>query len=160
MKAMKAMKVMKKKAAMKKALAVAEPKAMKAMKVMKKKAAMKKAPAVAEPKAMKAMKVMKKKAAMKAMKAMKKKAVSTMSKSGIADTLADATEWSKKDCVKALDTLAALGAKEVKSNGKFVLPGLAMIKTKVKPATQAGTREMFGKTVKVKAMKARTVVKA
>merc|ERR1712005_31330 len=52
--AMKAMKVMKKKAAMK---------AMKAaMKVMKKKAAMK---------AMKAMKVMKKKAAMKAMKAMK-----------------------------------------------------------------------------------------
>merc|ERR1719224_431574 len=51
---MKAMKVMKKKAAMK---------AMKAMKVMKKKAAMK---------AMKAaMKVMKKKAAMKAMKAMK-----------------------------------------------------------------------------------------
>merc|ERR1719482_1197391 len=131
---MKAMKVMMKKAAMKKAPAVAEPKAMKAMKVMKKKAAMKKAPAVAEP---------------KAMKAMKKKAVSSMSKSGIAETLADAMELKKKDCVKALDTLAALGAKEVKSNGKFVLPGLAMIKTKVKPATQAGTREMFGKTVKV-----------
>merc|ERR1712138_268761 len=149
----KAMKVMKKKAAMKAAPAVAEPKAMKAMKVMKKKAAMKKAPAVAEPKAMKAMKVMKKKAAMKAMKAMKKKAVSSMSKSGIAETLADAMELKKKDCVKALDTLAALGAKEVKSNGKFVLPGLVMIKTKEKPATQAGTREMFGKTVKVKAMK-------
>merc|ERR550537_1764650 len=40
------MKVMKKKAAMKKAPAVAEPKTMKAMKVMKKKTAMKKAPAV------------------------------------------------------------------------------------------------------------------
>merc|ERR1712023_343668 len=62
MKAMKAMKVMKKKAAMK---------AMKAMKVMKKMAAMK---------AMKAMKVMKKKAAMKAMKAMKKKSVSKIAK--------------------------------------------------------------------------------
>merc|ERR1711904_108248 len=111
-------------------------------------------------KAMKAMKVMKKKAAMKAMKAMKKKAVSTMSKTGIAETLANATELKKKDCVKALDTLAAIGAKEVKTTGKFVLPGLVMIKTRVKPATQAGTREMFGKTVKVKAMKARTVVKA
>merc|ERR1719201_1860489 len=94
------------------------------------------------------------------MKAMKKKAVSSMSKSGIAETLADATELKKKDCVKALDTLAALGAKEVKSTGKFVFPGLVMIKTRVKPATQAGTREMFGKTVKVKAMKERKVVKA
>merc|ERR1712078_788277 len=62
MAAMKAMKVMKKKAAMK---------AMKAEKVMKKKAAMK---------AMKAEKVMKKKAAMKAMKAMKKKAVSKIAR--------------------------------------------------------------------------------
>merc|ERR1712054_96779 len=93
-KAMKAMQVMKKKAAMK------AMKAMKAMGVMKKKAAMKKAPAVAEP---------------KAMKAMKKKAVSTMSKTGIAETLANATELKKKDCVEALDTLAAIGAKEVKT---------------------------------------------
>merc|ERR1719359_1902406 len=149
------MKVMKKKAAMKAMKVMKKKAAMKAMKVMKKKAAMKAAPAVAEPKAMKAMKAMKKKAAMKAMKAMKKKAVSTMSKTGIAETLADATELNKKDCVKALDSLAALGAKEVKNTGKFVLPGLVMIKTKVKPATQAGTRQMFGK-----AMKAKTVVKA
>merc|ERR1712224_710037 len=50
--------------------------AMKAMKVMKKKAAMKAMKVMKKNAAMKAMKVMKKKAAMKAMKAMKKKAVS------------------------------------------------------------------------------------
>ena len=35
-----------------------------------------------------------------------------------------------------------------------------MVKTRLKKATKAGKREMFGKVVKVKAMKARTVVKA
>merc|ERR1712023_197543 len=71
-KAMKAMKVMNKKAAMK---------AMEAMGVMKKMAAMK---------AMKAMKVMKKKAAMKAMKAMKatkKKSVSKIAKGRCAKSM-------------------------------------------------------------------------
>merc|ERR1719443_279197 len=133
---------------------------MKAMKVMKKKA-VSKAP---EPEAMKAMKVMKKKAAMKAMKAMKvmkkKQTGSTMTKGGIAETLGATSELKKSACMKILDHLAEIGTKEVKQNGKFVLPGLVMIKTRVKPATQAGQREMFGKVVKVKAMKARTVVKA
>merc|ERR1711998_608497 len=135
-------------------------KAMKAMKVMKKKA-VSKAP---EPEAMKAMKAMKKKAAMKAMKAMKvmkkKQTGSTMTKGGIAETLGATSELKKSACMKILDHLAEIGTKEVKQNGKFVLPGLVMIKTRVKPATQAGQREMFGKVVKVKAMKARTVVKA
>merc|ERR1719240_1081232 len=120
-------------------------------------------------KAMKAMKVMKKKAvskapepeAMKAMKAMKEKQTgSTMTKGGIAETLGATSELKKSACMKILDHLAEIGTKEVKQNGKFVLPGLVMIKTRVKPATQAGQREMFGKVVKVKAMKARTVVKA
>merc|ERR1719152_560868 len=134
-----AMKVMKKKGAMKKAPEVAEPKAMKAMKVMKKKAAMKKAPAVAEPKAMKAMKVMKKKAAMKAMKVMKAKAVkSHMTKGAIADSLAAAVELKRVQCTKILDHLSEIGATEVKKKGKFVLPGLVMIKTRIKPATKAG----------------------
>jgi hypothetical protein len=35
-----------------------------------------------------------------------------------------------------------------------------MLKTRVKPATKAGKREMFGKTVVVKAKPAKTVVKA
>ena len=35
-----------------------------------------------------------------------------------------------------------------------------MIKTRLKPATKAGKREVFGKVVMVKARPARTVVKA
>merc|ERR1712006_73742 len=117
-------------------------------KVMKKKA-VSKAP---EPEAMKAM---------KAMKVMKKKQTgSAMTKSGIAETLGATSELKKSECMNLLDPLAEIGAKEVKKTGKFVLPGLVMIKTRVKPATKAGQREMFGKVVKVKAMKARTVVKA
>merc|ERR1711992_107021 len=53
-----------------------------------------------------------------------------------------------------------LGTQQVKSAGKFVLPGLCMIKTRLKPATKAGKREVFGKVVMVKAKPARTVVKA
>merc|ERR1712100_157336 len=120
---------------------------MKAMKVMKKKAAMK------------AMKVMKKKAAMKAMKAMKKKAVRALPKGGIADALAAATALKKSECSKVLDALAAVATAEV-SKGKFTIPGLVMLKKKTKPARAAGTRLMFGKTVKVKAQKAKTIVKA
>merc|ERR1712113_1108737 len=51
-------------------------------------------------------------------------------------------------------------AQQVKKVGKFVLPGLCMIKTRLKPATKAGKREVFGKVVMVKAKPARTVVKA
>ena len=44
--------------------------------------------------------------------------------------------------------------------GKFVLPGLCMVKTRLKPATKAGKREVFGKLMVVKAKPARTIVKA
>merc|ERR1711933_457817 len=46
---------------------------------------------------------------------------------------------------------AAVATKQVKSAGKVTIPGLCMIKTRVKPATKAGKREMFGKMVVVKA---------
>merc|ERR1712173_52352 len=49
---------------------------------------------------------------------------------------------------------------QVKGVGKFVVPGLCMIKTRLKPATKAGQKEVFGKVVMVKAKPARTVVKA
>ena len=45
----------------------------------------------------------------------------------------------------------------MKKTGKFVLPGLAMIKTRKKAATKGGVRQMFGKEVKVKAQPAKTV---
>merc|ERR1712046_527901 len=98
------------------------------------------------------------KKAMKAMKAMK--GVKSMPKGGIADALATACELKKSDMGRALDALAELAQKEIKSTGKFTIPGVCMVKTRRKKATPAGKREMFGKMVKVKAKPAKTVVKA
>merc|ERR1711937_277541 len=104
---------------------------------------------VAMAKAMKAMKVMKKKAAMKAMKVMKKKAVTAMPKSGIAAAIAEETELKKSDVSKVLVALTGVATEQVTKAGKFAIPGLVMLKKK-----------MFGKEVKVKAAKAKTIVKA
>merc|ERR1712113_51834 len=98
-------------------------------------------------------------APMKAMKAMKS-SKPVMTKTGLADAIATAHYLKKSEVSKMLDTLASVATKEVKSAGKFTIPGLCMIKTRLKPATKAGKREMFGKTVVVKAKPAKTVVKA
>eukprot|EP00439_Symbiodinium_sp_Y106_P042704 s3668_g5.t1 len=106
------------------------------------------------------------KSAMKS-KAMKKGAsAKAMTKTQLADQLATKSELKKKDCVgpddvmSILHGLSEIGASEVITTGKFVLPGLCMIKTRQKPATKACTRMMFGKEVQIKAQKARTIVKA
>merc|ERR1712224_498073 len=104
----------------------------------------------------KAMKVMKKKAAMKVMK---KKAVSTMTAGAITVTVAEKTGLKTKDVKNVLSTLGDIGVAECRKTGKFTIPGLAMLKIKQKAATPAGTRSMFGKVVKVKAMKASKRVK-
>ena len=95
----------------------------------------------------------------KAMKAMKAGGA-VMTKGALADALATEHGMKKSECGKLLDSLASIGAAEVKSAGKFTIPGLCMVKTRKKPATKATTREMFGKTVKVAAKPAKTVVKA
>merc|ERR1712228_633213 len=95
----------------------------------------------------------------KAMKAMKSRA-GAMSKGGLAEALATQCDLKRPVCSKLLDVLAEIGAKEVKGNGKFAIPGLCMIKTRRKAATKAGKRLMFGKEVVVKAKPAKTVVKA
>merc|ERR1711957_32697 len=97
--------------------------------------------------------------AMKAMKAMKA-AGKALSKGGLAEAIAAETELKKKDCIKILDSLAAVATTEVKRTGKVVIPGLCMIKTRKKAATKGGKREMFGQVVVVKAKPATTVVKA
>merc|ERR1719296_743532 len=83
-----------------------------------------------------------------------------LSKSGIAAAVATATEQKPAVVKKVLDSLAEVATTEVKKTGKFTIPGLCMIKTRVKPATKAGKREIFGKVVEVKAKPAKTVVKA
>merc|ERR1712182_120342 len=104
-------------------------------------------------KAMKAMKAVMK-AAMKA-----RQAGSKMTKSGLAEALAG-DELKKSQVTKVLDTLTGVASAELKKSGVFTLPGVCRIKTRSKPATKAGKREIFGKMQVVKAKPARTVVKA
>merc|ERR1739845_76268 len=92
---------------------------------------------------------------MKAMKTAK-----TMSKGAIAEALATACELKKTVCMKAINSLAEIATKEVAKTGVFMLPGLCRLKTRTKPATKAGKREIFGKVVMVKAKPAKKIVKA
>merc|ERR1719463_468570 len=83
-----------------------------------------------------------------------------MTKGALAQAIADGTELKKTQVSKVLDTLASVATREVKKAGKCTIPGLCMIKTRQKPATKAGKREIFGKMVVVKAKPAKTIVKA
>merc|ERR1719362_2858716 len=83
-----------------------------------------------------------------------------MSKGAIANALATSCELKKSVVTKLLGSLAEVGAAEVKKSGVFTIPGLARIKTRMKPATKATKRMMFGQEVVVKAKPAKTVVKA
>merc|ERR1711897_18307 len=95
--------------------------------------------------------------AMKAMKAAK--SVASMGKTELVAALEAKSTEKKSDCKKVLESLAEVAAKEVKK-GKFTIPGVVMVKTRLKPATKAGKREVFGKLVMVKAKPAKTIVKA
>merc|ERR1712217_742961 len=88
------------------------------------------------------------------------KGAKSITKSGLAEAVAGATEVKKSECMKVLTNLADTVAAELKKTGKVTLQGMCMLKTRVKPATKAGKREMFGKVVVVKARPAKTVVKA
>merc|ERR1712050_746880 len=88
------------------------------------------------------------------------KAAAAMSKSAIAAALVEGTDLKASSGKQVLEALASLATKQVKAVGKFVIPGVCMLKTRKKPATKAGKREVFGKVVMVKAKPASTVVKA
>merc|ERR1712153_190314 len=81
-------------------------------------------------------------------------------KGGIADALAAASGLEKKVVAGVVDDLVALATAEVKKTGKFTIPGLCMLKTRIKPARKAGVKQAFGKTIKVKAAPAKKIVKA
>merc|ERR1712109_305256 len=78
----------------------------------------------------------------------------------VADAVAEKCELKKSVASKVINSLAEIATAEVKSAGIFTVPGLCRIKTRVKPATKAGKREMFGKMCIIKAKPAKTVVKA
>merc|ERR1712050_297306 len=88
------------------------------------------------------------------------KTAKTMSKGAIAEALATSCELKKSVCAKALNSLAELATTEVAKTGIFMVPGLCRLKTRTKPATKAGKREIFGKMCVVKAKPARKIVKA
>ena len=73
--------------------------------------------------------------------------------------MATATELKKGECSKVLNALSEIVAAQVKKTGKLILPGIARVVTRTKPATKAGKREMFGKTMVVKARPAKTIAK-
>merc|ERR1712107_840303 len=77
-----------------------------------------------------------------------------MAKGAIAEALANECELKKSVCMKVIGSLAEI-ASQVSKTGIFTVPGLCRIKTRTKPATKAGKREVFGKVVMVKAKPAR-----
>merc|ERR1719325_191994 len=94
-------------------------------------------------------------APMKAMKAGK-----AMTKGAIADAVAEKCELKKSMAAKVINSLAEIATAEVKKAGIFTVPGLCRIKTRMKPATKAGKKEVFGKMMIVKAKPAKKIVKA
>merc|ERR1711912_26627 len=91
---------------------------------------------------------------------MGKAPVKAMTKSAMAKAIAEEHEIKTAAAAKIINSLAEIGTKEVTSTGKFTFPGLVMIKTRVKPATKACKKEIFGKMCTIKAKPAKTVVKA
>ena len=94
--------------------------------------------------------------AMKSMKA----AAKAMTKGALTKAIANEHGMKQKECSQVIESLVALATKEVKKTGVFTIPGVCRIKTRMKPATKAGVRMIFGKETKVKAKPAKTVVKA
>merc|ERR1711881_743829 len=94
------------------------------------------------------------------MKSMKKGGAKAMTKGALLKAIATEHDLKTKACSGVLNSLVTVATNEVKKNGIFTLPGICRIKTRVKPATKAGVRMMFGKETKVKSRPAKNVVKA
>merc|ERR1719213_1367411 len=66
----------------------------------------------------------------------------------------------QKACSEFLNSFVEIACQEVKKTGVFTVPGLCKIKTRTKPATKAGLKNIFGKEVRVAAKPAKKIVKA
>merc|ERR1711924_578773 len=88
-------------------------------------------------------------APMKSKGAAKATAAKPMTKGMITKALAEQHGLKQKACSDYLNSLVEIACQEVKKTGIFTLPGLCRIKTRTKPATKAGVRNIFGKEVKV-----------
>jgi DNA-binding protein HU-beta len=88
----------------------------------------------------------------------------TMSKSELIQRIADGhpNEIARKDVKSVIDAVAAIGHKELKKTGAFVVPGLAKFIVIKKPATKArqGINPFTKEPTTFKAKPARKIVRA
>ena len=87
-----------------------------------------------------------------------------LTKSQIIQAIADAhkEKLARKDVARVLESLSAVGYKELKKNGIFVLPGFAKFVVVKKPATQErqGINPFTKEPITIKAKPARNTVRA
>ena len=78
------------------------------------------------------------------------------------DTVRFALKLARKDVARVLESLSAVGYKELKKNGIFVLPGFAKFVVIKKPATKErqGINPFTKEPITIKAKPARKVLKA
>merc|ERR1711862_360663 len=88
------------------------------------------------------------------------KGAKVMTKGALVGTLTTESGLKRAQVGKVINGFQAIVATELKKFGKFTFPGVCMVKTRKKPSTKAGKKEIFGKLVMVKAKPAKTVVKA
>merc|ERR1719262_1631395 len=89
-----------------------------------------------------------------------KSAAKQMTKGQMTKMLAEQHELKQKTCSAFLASFVEIACQEVKKTGVFTVPGLCKIKTRTKPATKAGLKNIFGKEVRVAAKPAKKIVKA
>ena len=85
-----------------------------------------------------------------------------MTKSELIGQLAEHSELKKSDIKGVLETLAAVGYKELKKTGSFLVPGFAKFVVIKKPATKArkGINPFTKEPTVFKAKPARKIIKA
>jgi nucleoid DNA-binding protein len=85
-----------------------------------------------------------------------------MTKPQLIEAIAAQNDLAKNVVKSVVETLAAVGYKELKKKGTFVVPGLAKFVVIKKPATKArrGTNPFTGEPMTFKAKPARKVVRA
>lgn len=88
------------------------------------------------------------------------KSTKGISKSHIAKALSAKCGHKQKDMVKVLDALMEIATEEVKTHGKFTIPGIVMVKKRYKPGRSAGKVMLIGKQYDVKAKAGHNVIKA
>ena len=89
-----------------------------------------------------------------------KSSMPRFSAGALRDEIAESTK-TKPSVVKAvLGALNRIVIREIGAKGKYIVPGMARFNMKMKPATEAAVKNIFGKQLTIKARAATKVLKA